>query len=171
VHERLEAELRDGGANGADVVEGVLAREHHALDPELGHDARAALVVHRHLRGAVDLEAGIDTLDQSDDADVLDDRGVHAEIYCLPQKTERLGELGRLEQDVEGEVDPAAALVREPARFADLRQGQLRAFVTRIEAIGAQIHRIRAIGERGTNGVERARGGKQLRGGEARHEH
>ena len=32
---RLEPELGDGGADGADVVERVLAREHDALDPQL----------------------------------------------------------------------------------------------------------------------------------------
>ena len=67
------------GADGTDVVERVLAREHDTIDAQLGHHARAGLVVHRHLRRAVDLEAGIDALDESNDSDVLHDGRVHAE--------------------------------------------------------------------------------------------
>ena len=40
MHERLEPELGHRRADGADVVERVLAREHDALDAELLHDAR-----------------------------------------------------------------------------------------------------------------------------------
>ena len=169
MHEGLETELRDGGANGADVVEGVLAREDDPLDPKFRHDARAALVVHGHLGGAVDLEARVDALDQADDADVLDDRGVDAEVYGFPQKGQGLGELGRLEEDIEGEVDPASALVREPAGFPNLSERELRALVAGVEAIGPQIDGVGPVGERGPNGVERAGGGEELGGGEARH--
>ena len=37
VHERLEPESRNGGADRADVVERVLAREHDAIDAKLLH--------------------------------------------------------------------------------------------------------------------------------------
>jgi hypothetical protein len=41
VDEGLEPERRDGGADGADVVERVLAREHHPVDAEPFHHLRA----------------------------------------------------------------------------------------------------------------------------------
>ena len=84
--ERLEAELRHGGANRADVVERVLAREHDALDAELAHDARRRCVVHGHLRRAVDLELGIDALNQPDESDVLHDGGVDAAVDRLAEE-------------------------------------------------------------------------------------
>jgi hypothetical protein len=74
VHERLEADVGHRLANRAHVVERVLAGEHHALDPDLAHHARAARVVHRHLRRPVDLELGVDALDEPHDAEVLHDR-------------------------------------------------------------------------------------------------
>ena len=50
MHERLESEIRHGGANLSNVLEGVLTREHDAVDAELAHHGRTARVVHRHLR-------------------------------------------------------------------------------------------------------------------------
>ena len=50
VDECLETEFGHRRLDGANVPERVLARQHHALDAELTHDAGAALVMHRHLR-------------------------------------------------------------------------------------------------------------------------
>ncbi len=57
VHERLESEVGDGGADLPNVLERVLAREHDAVDAKLAHHGRAAGVVHGHLRRRVHLEA------------------------------------------------------------------------------------------------------------------
>ena len=168
VNERLEAQLRHGGLDGTDVRERVLAREDDALDPELAHDARATYVVDGHLRGAVNLEAGIDDLDQADEADILHDGGVDAAVDRFTKEDERLGELTRFQQDVQREVDAAAALVREPAGFGDLIQRELRAFVAGIEAIRAQIDGIGTVGEGGAHGVKRSSRGEQL-GNDANH--
>jgi hypothetical protein len=169
VDEGLEPQVRHGGADGANVVEGVLAREHDTLDTEGLHDARAALVVHGHLRRAVDLETRIDPLDQTYEPDVLHDCGVDAAVDRFAEKHQRVSELGGLEEDVEGEVDPAAALVRQPTGLTDLIQRELRPFVARVEPLGAQIHGVGTVGERGTNGVEGAGGSEELGHGKARH--
>ena len=60
--ERLQSELGHGGVNGANVVERILAREHDALDAEFLHHRGAALVVHGHLRRAMNLELRIHLL-------------------------------------------------------------------------------------------------------------
>ena len=80
------------------------------------------VVVHRHLRRPVNLEAGIDALDEADESDVLHDRRVDAAIDCLAEQHERVGELGGLDEDVEREVDARAARVREAAGLDPARR-------------------------------------------------
>ncbi len=64
---RLKAELWHGSVNRTDVVEGILASEDDAFDAEFFHHGGAGGVVHRHLRGAVNFELGIDLLNQADE--------------------------------------------------------------------------------------------------------
>ena len=162
VHERLEAERGHGRVNRADVVEGVLAGEHHALDTELLHDRGAGGVVHRHLRRSMQLERGVDALDQPDDADVLDDGCVDSAIDGAAEESQRIAKLGGLEEDVEGEVNPAPALVSDPARLLHFVHRQLRALVPGVEPLGAKIDRVGAIGDGSADGVEGAGGSEKF---------
>ena len=79
-----------------------------------------------------------------------------------PRNIERVGELGGLDEDVEREVDAAAALVREAAGLAELVERELRALVARVEALGAEVDGVGAVGDGGANGVERAGGREEL---------
>ena len=56
----------------------------------------------------------------------------------------------------------APARVREAARLAELVEGELGAFVAGVEALGAQVDGVGAVGDGGAHGVERAGGGEQL---------
>ena len=78
-------------------------------------------------------------------------------------------ELGGLEEDVEGEVDASPPLMGQATGLAHLVQGELRSLVAGVEALGAQVHGVGPVGERGAHGVERAGGSEQLGDGEARH--
>ncbi len=160
VHERLETECGDRGADRPDVVERVLAREHDTLEAELLHDARARRVVHRHLRRAVDLEAGVGALDGAHEADVLHDGRVDAAGDALAEEVERVGHLGRLHQHVEGEVDAHAARVGGAAGDVEFVERELRPLVTRIEALGAEVDGVGPVGHGRPHGIERA-GGRQ----------
>ena len=86
-----------------------------------------------------------------------------------PRNIERVGELGRLDQDVQREVDAPSALVREAARLADLVERELRALVAGVEALRAEIDGVGAVRQRRAHGVERTGGREELGDGEARH--
>ena len=62
------------------------------------------------------------------------------------------------------EVDADAARRRERARLLQLVEGELRAVVARVEALGAEVHGVGAVGDGGPDGVERAGGGEQFGG-------
>jgi hypothetical protein len=150
------------GADRAHVVDRVLAGEHHALDAEPPHHARAALVVHRHLGGAVDLERRVDAADEAHEPHVLHDHRVDPAVHRLAEELEGVGELRRLHEHVEREVDPHPAAVRELAGPLELVERELGAVVARVEALGAQVDGVGAVGDRGAHGVEGARRGEQL---------
>ena len=133
VHERFQAELRHGRPDLADVPKRVLARQHHAIDAESFHHPRAGDIVHRHLGGAVDLEAGIDSLDESHQPDVLHDRRIDPAIDALPEVGECVSELTRLHQDVEGEIDPRTPSVGDQACLFELIERELRAVIPCVE--------------------------------------
>ena len=105
---------------------------------------------------------GIDLLDEPHGAHVLHDRRVDAAVDAVAQVEQRLAQLGRLHQDIEGEVDPGAPGVGQEAGLLQLVHGELRAVVAGIEALGAEIDGVGAVGEGGPGSVEGARGGKQL---------
>ena len=156
VDERLEAKLGHRAADGPDVVERVLAGEHDPLDPEPLHDEGTADIVHRHLGGAVDLELRVDALDEPDQADVLDDGCVDAAIDRLAQELEGIGQLGRLYEDVEGEVDPPLPRVGDATGLLHLVQAELGALVAGVVARGAEVDGVGAVCHGGAHGVERA---------------
>ena len=106
----------------------------------------------------MDFEVGIDRLDQPHKADVLHDRRVDAEIDRIAEEQQRVDELGRLDEDVEREVDPSAAFVGDAAGLAELIQGELRALVARVEARRSHVDGVGAIRDRGANGIERSGG-------------
>jgi hypothetical protein len=154
VHERLESQRRNGRTDGANVIERVLSREHDTSDAKLQHHPRARLIVDGRLRGSMNLELGIDRLNQPNEPEVLHDDGIDAAIDSLTEERERVDQLGRLDQDVEREVDAPLALVSDAASFGQLVERQLRAFVACVEPRGAEVDGIGSVGHSGANGVE-----------------
>ena len=80
----------------------------------------------------------------------------------VAEERERVGELARLDEHVEREVDAHAARVRERARLLELVERELRAFVARVEPLGAEVDGVGAVGDGGADGVERAGRGEEL---------
>ena len=158
MHECLETEIGDALANRLQVIEGVLARQHHALHAELLEHRGPGAVVHRRLRRAVDLQIWVQLPNQADEAEVLNDHRVNAAVDCLTEKGERLGELTRFDENIQGEIDASAAAVRDATRISELVECELGAFVARVEALGPEINGVGTIRDGGANGVERAGG-------------
>ncbi len=157
--------LSSTSSGTADVVQGILAREHHAVTSQVAQDARTALVVHGHLGRAVNFQTRVDFGDEPDGAEVLHDGGVDAAVDATPEMLQRVVQLGRLEEDVERQIDPGAVRVRQAAGLLQVIQGQLRTLVSGIELVHAEVDGIGAVAERGTNGVEAAGGGEKFRDG------
>src|SRR4051812_37676434 len=116
-----------------------------------------------HLRRAVDLETGIDGLNQTNDADVLNDCRVNSGVDRVTKKVERVLELGRLYEGVERQIDPRPARVSEAACDRDLLQRELSTLITSVESLCAEVNGVGAIRNGSTHGIERARRGQQLR--------
>ena len=109
MHERLELEIRNGVADAANVGERVLAREHDALETERTRMTRAPLASWMVIWVEPWIsKPGIDTLDEPHEPDVLHDGRVHSAIDRLAEEHERVGELARLEERVQREVDARA---------------------------------------------------------------
>ena len=166
MHEGLEAEVGDGRADAPDVVQRVLAGQHHAFDAEAPHHAGAALVVHRHLGGAVDLETGIHHLDEAHEADVLHDGGVDAPVDARTQVGQAIAEFGGLHQRIERHIDPHTAFVRDLAGGGEFIEGELGALVAGVEARRAEVDRIGPVGDGGPHGVEASGRGEEFGGAE-----
>jgi hypothetical protein len=153
--ERLESKLRNCGADRPYVLESVLACENYALHSEALHYGRARRIVNSHLSRSVDFESRIDFLNETNYPEVLNDCRIDPSIDRFTEKRERILELGRLYQRVEGQVYPDAPRVRNPACHRELLEIELRAFIARVEPLCAQIHCIRAVRDRCAHGVER----------------
>ncbi len=160
--ERFQLQVRNGLANGANVIDGILSRENDAGNAQGSQDARAAGVVHRHLGRPMELEPGIHTLNEVNQPDVLDDRCVYTAIDGLAQQEERVDELVRFEERIEREIDTRAPTVCDAAGARKLIEGELRPFIPSIEPFCPEIDGVRAIRDGGANGLERAGGGEKL---------
>ena len=100
------------GADGADLVEGQLARHHDAADAETLREADAIGAGDAHLRAAVDFEAGRDLPREFHDAKVLDDDGIGASLGDGCEGARRLLDFGIEEKRVESDVSLDAAPVQ-----------------------------------------------------------
>jgi hypothetical protein len=169
VDEALEPQRGDGLADGADVLQRVLASEDHPLHPQLAHHRGAGGVVHGHLRGAVDFQPRVQTPDEPHQPDILHDDGVDPPVHALAQELERVHQLARLDEDVEREVDAPPARVRQQARLLQLVEGELGPLVTGVEAGGAQIDGVGPVGHGGANGIQGAGGREKLGDRAVRH--
>jgi hypothetical protein len=119
--------------------------------------------MHRHLRGSVNLEAGIDLLNQAHDSDVLHYRSVDSPIDRFAKKLQRVLKLRRFYKRVECQVYPNTAGMRDPTCGLELIQRELRALIASIESLGAEVYGVGAIRDCCANGIERSCGGKKLR--------
>src|SRR5690348_8132069 len=117
----------------------------------------------------MDLQARVHLVDEPYGAQVLDDGGVDAAVDAPPEMMQRVTQLGGFEEDVEGEIDAGAMGMRQEAGLLEVIQSQLRAFVPGIELFHAEVDRVGAVAEGGTNGVETPGGGEQFGDG-ASHE-
>jgi hypothetical protein len=156
VNEGLEADIRNRLANSADIFERILTRKHHALDPKALHHGGARCIVDRHLGGSVNLEAGVNGLDQPHDPDVLYYRCVDPPVYGLAEKVKSIGQLPGFDEGVEREVYANSPGVRQATRSLELVEGKLRTFIARIEPFGAEVYGIGPVRDRCANGVDRA---------------
>ena len=163
MYKRLQAEFRHGFTYDADIVEGVFAREHDALDAEPLHHLCACSVVHRHLRAAVDLERRIQLADKTHRAKILYDGRVDAAIDALAEVTHRFDQFTGLDQHVEGQINPCTMLVRDGAGLRQFVERELGALIARVVHRRTEIHRVRTIGHGSADGVECASGGEEFR--------
>ena len=169
MNERLEPEIGHRSVYRSDVRQRVLSREHDAFDAQVPHHRGTRRVVDGHLRRSVNLERRVDLADELHEPEILHDHGVYAAIDRLPQVFERVNKLGRLDEDVEREVDALPMLVREEACLLNFIEGELRALVAGVEAIGPEIHGVGPVRDRGSDGVERAGGREELGNSAADH--
>ncbi len=87
-------------------------------------------------------------------ADVLHDRRGDPAVDCLSEQRQRVGELVRLDERVQREVDANATRRRERARALQLIERELRALVACIEALGPEVDRVGAVRHGGPDGIE-----------------
>jgi hypothetical protein len=163
VHEGLKSEVWDGATDLLDVVERVLAREDDPIDAELPHYRRPARVVHCHLRRAVDLEAGVNGLDEPHQSDVLHDRSVDAAVDRVAEQQQCVGELVGFDERIQRQVDAYAAGRGERARAREVVERELSPLVARVETNGAEIHGVGAVRDGSANSVKRAGRREKLR--------
>ena len=139
--------------DGTDVIQSILASEHDTVDPKLPHDGRTGRVVDSHLGRSVDLEIRICLLDQTDETNILHDRGVNASVDRFSQKFQGLTQLCGFYEGVEREVDTNATLMRDATRDFEFVERKLGAIVAGVEFFGAKINRVGAIGDGGSGCV------------------
>ena len=94
---------------------------------------------------------------------VLHDGGVDAAVHALAEVRQGLLELMRLDEHVEGEVDPHAARMGDGTGLRQLVERELRAFVAGVVHRRAEVDGVGAVGDGGAHGVEGAGGGEQFR--------
>ena len=149
-------------ANDGEIFERVLARQDDAFHAELLEHGGAGRIVHGHLRRAMNLEVWIELANQVDESEILYDRRVDPAVDGVPKKGECLDELAGLDEHIQCEIDAAAVAVGDTTRLGQLLERELRAFVARVEALGAQVDGIGAVGDGRANGVERTSGREKL---------
>src|SRR5690242_12216094 len=115
------------------------------------------------LRRSVNLQVGIELADQRNEPEILNDHRVDTAVDRLTKKVQCLGELCRLHEDIQGQVDAAAASVCYAACVAELVESELRSLVTRVESLGTEVNGIRTVGDSGANGLEGAGGCEKFR--------
>ena len=97
------------------LLERVFACEDDAIDAQPIHHARAALVVHRGLRAAVNFQLRVELADEAHGAEVLHDGGIDTAIDALAEIGQRLRQFVRLHQHVERQIDAGAMRMRDGA--------------------------------------------------------
>ena len=162
MNEALETEGGHGVVNRSNVLERILAREHHTLYAELAQHGGSGRVVDRHLGRSVDLELREDAADQRHQTEILHDHRVDTAVHRFIEEGEGLAQFMGLHENIEREIDTPSARVREETRCLELVQGELGSLVSSVETLGAQIHRVSPVRDRCASGVERAGRGEQL---------
>jgi len=77
----------------------------------------------------VNFQTGVHLADEPHGAEVLHDGGIDAAVDATPEMLQRVVQLGRLEEDVERQIDPGPVRVRQAAGLLQIIQGQLRPLV------------------------------------------
>ena len=112
-----------------------------------------------HLRTGVDLHRGGDFPAHGNQTQVLDNKGVHTQLGRPANQFRRLGQLPVRGQGVQRQVDPDAADVAIGDGLPEVVQGEIPGAHAGVEAAGAQVNGIRAVLDRGPQGLHGACGG------------
>ncbi len=117
------------------------------------------------LRGCMDAHVWQQHPNRAQQAEVLDDDGVHTGLPRSVDKIDRLGQLVLEHHDVCRQIDANAAQVRESADISETGEGEVLGATTGIEALDAEIHRVSPIGHGSPKRVGPARRREEFRRG------
>ena len=155
---RVETDVLDG-------VPGKLPGEDHPGHAQLGAAAHAVQGVDGELGGAVDGQAGGGLPEHPQNAQVLDEDGVHAHLGGLGGHLGGGGELPVSDQGVEGQVDLGAPDVAVRNRRGQLLQGEVLGVAAGVEVPVAQVDGVGTGLDGGGDGFRRPGGGEQFQHG------
>ena len=149
----------------ADGLPGELPGEDHPGHAQLGAAAHPVQGVDGELGGAVDGQTGSGLPEHPQDAQVLDEDGVHPNLGGLGGRPGGGGELPVGDQGVEGEVDlgPPDMAVRN--RRGQFLQREVLGIAAGVEIPAAQVDGVGAGLDGGGDGFRRPGGGEQFQHG------
>ena len=147
------------GGVGADVLDGVPAQlpgEHHPLHAQIGAAQHPVQGVDGELGGAVDRQVGGHLAEHPQDAQVLDEDGVHPDPGGVGGHLGGGGELPVGNQGVEGQVDPGPPQMAVRNRRRKLLSGEVFRIAAGVEVSVSQIDGIGAGLDGGGDRLRRA---------------
>ena len=153
MHEHLD--LRAAPArNRANLLERKLAREHDAREAELLQGEDALEVVGHELRGGVEGQGREVRAHEARHAEVLHDEPVGTQLLEQGEALDGGGEVGVVDDRIEGHVDLAVPRARPGEEVAQLCDGEVHGLGTRGEGVEAEVHGVRAGLEGGEGRLE-----------------
>ena len=152
-----------GVLDGVDFLDGIFAGEDDEFGAEFAGEFHAGVAGDGHLGGAVDGEVGGDFADETADAGVLDDGGVHARGDDGAQVVLGVGELVGEDEDVEGDVAADAALVEKLHERGEVGLREVFGAHAGVETLEAEVNGVGAILDGGAHALPVAGGGEQFR--------
>ena len=146
-------------ADGGNFALRQLPGQDHPAAAQFGRQLDAVQIVNAHLGAGVDLHRRGNFPAHGNQAQVLDDKGVHAQLGRPANQLRRFGQLPVGGQGVQRQVDPDAADMTIGDGLPEIVQSEIPGAHAGVEAAGAQINGIRAVLDRGPQGLHGACGG------------